>query len=107
MRFEVYLTRSNGRLLQRHQRSSKTWVGHFDMKEIRHPDLNRITRVAQLVTDEGGPVEGLPPLMDAILLAAHKGWWSLAGYERIEEQPGRFVDYAQSWVMTPLDESQP
>ena len=45
--------------------------------------------------------------MDAILLAAHKGWWSLAGYERIEEQPGRFVDYAQSWVMTPLDESQP
>lgn len=96
--------RSMGRPLQRHQRSAKSWVGHFDMKEVQHPDLNRITRMAQMLTDEGTPVEGLAPLMDAVLLAAHKGWWSLAGYERIEDHPGRYVDFAQSWIMSPLDE---
>lgn len=90
----------------RHQRSSRVWVGHFDLKEVRHPGLNRMTRVATLVEESGRPVEGLSPLMDAVLLAAHRGWWSLSGYERIEDQPGKFVDYAQSWVMAPIDESQ-
>lgn len=104
MKFEIYRTREAGRPMMRHQRTSRLWVGNFELKEQHHPDLRRMTRIAMLVDDAGLPVDGLPPLIDAMLLAAHKGWWSLCGYERIDDGGGRCIDYAQSWVMTPLDE---
>jgi|GEM_PF-3155799 len=104
MKFEVFRVRRDGRVMMRFERSAQTWRGHLVVREERHEELHRLTRVASLVGDDGLPVEGLPPLYDAVLLSAHLGHWSMTGFERIEQMGGRHIDYAQSWVMCPVDE---
>lgn len=96
--------RREGRVMMRFERSSRTWRGALVVREERHAELHRLTRVASIVGDDGLPVDGLPPLYDAVLLTAHRGHWSMTGFERVEQNGGGHIDYAQSWVMCPLDE---
>lgn len=96
--------RRDGRVMMRFERSNRTWRGALVVREERHEELHRLTRVAALIGDDGQPVDGLPPLYDAVLLAVHRGHWSLTGFERIEQVGGNHIDYAQSWVMCPVDE---
>lgn len=90
--------------MMRYERSAQTWRGALVVREQMHDELHRLTRIATLVDENGQAVQGLPPLYDATLLSAHHGHWSMTGFERISEMNGRTVDYAQSWVLCPLDE---
>jgi hypothetical protein len=104
MKFEVYRVRRDGRAMMRFERSAQTWRGNLVVREERHAELHRLTRVAAIVDDNNQPVDGLPPLYDAVLLTVHRGQWSMTGFERIEQVGGSRIDYAQSWVMCPIDE---
>lgn len=75
----------------------------MQIREQSHPDLHRVTRIAELVDENSRPVAGLEPLLDAVLLSAHRGYWTMAGYEHVT-CGYRTVDYAQSWVLVPEDE---
>lgn len=77
--------------------------GILVLKEQHADDLMRLCRVATL-TDPGTgtPVEGIPPLYDAMLIAADGFSLTLAGFERVW-QAGRIIDYAQTWLVDPAE----
>ena len=104
MKFHVYRLRRDGQERMRHSWGEDKFCGHLVVKEEQHPDLHRICKTAKLVDDFGQPLEGLPPLLDAVLVTVRMGYWSMNGFERFENG-NRFTDYAQSWMLVPEDEA--
>lgn len=88
----------------RHSWGNDQFFGRLEVRDVMHPGLNRLCRVATIVDDLNKVLPDLPPLLDAVLLSAHHGFWSMTGFERIEQGYGRFIDYAQSWTLIPEDE---
>lgn len=84
-----------------HQRGSRSVRGTLIVGERHVHDLGRHSRVAEIQVEAG---ESLPPLHDCMLLKAGPGFWSMTGFERIEDATGRITDYVQTWVLCPLDE---
>lgn len=87
----------------RHEWSAKSVRGQLNVRECIHHQLNRSTKIATILDDNNVPVPGLEPLIDAVLLAPPHGWWSMSGYERQELPAGGTRDFAQSWVLCPVD----
>jgi len=77
--------------------------GVLSLRDERVDDLMRNARIARLVDPDTGVALTAPPaLFDATLTRATADEWTLAGFERIEHM-GRVVDYAQTWLISPVD----
>ena len=102
MQFEVYPRRRAGQLLPKHVMWSGKVVGDLFITEVLDPELGRHVRCA-LVKD--GPRDLLPPLLDAVLVAAKPDWWTMTGWERGPDALGQpsGCAYQQSWILIPVD----
>lgn len=78
-------------------------VGHLTVSEAYHPDFHRYCVTARLVDDAGKLIDGFE-LFDAVLMSAQPDRWTMRGIERHERWPEDWIDYAQSWVLIPMDE---
>jgi hypothetical protein len=105
MQFQVYRLRREGRLLPRHSMWTTKVVGHLCVDEIRDKELSRHVRFARLDLTPGVPLLGVPTLHNATLVSARPGWWTMTGWERVEEGSDPLPrTFQQSWVLIPLDE---
>jgi hypothetical protein len=108
MRFNAYPMRRAGKLLPRFLMWTGEVTGDLYVSELRDIELNRAVRVATMRESPGGePL--LPPLLDAVLVAAKPDWWTLTGWERIEDGGGApgAVAFQQSWVLIPVELDSP
>lgn len=88
--------RQKGMVVPRHNCGMLRAVrGTFDIREVRHADLQRHVRTAVFRTESGEHLE----LLDAALMHATSDTWVLSGFER-DESSVITVDYAQTWVLT-------
>jgi len=72
------------------------------MAEEHVPEWNRTSRVARLQDpDTGAPLEDAGTLYDTTLVCARPECWTLSGIERVEDYQ-RVIEYAQSWLVTPV-----
>lgn len=68
--------------------------------------LLRHVRVATLEAGNGHQVV-LGPLLDAVLVAAKPDWWTMTGWERVDDAvSARGKAHAQSWILMPLDQER-
>lgn len=104
MKFTVFRMRDHGKVVPRFLRFSRPTVGHLDVSSATQSDLNRVTKVAKLLDDQGLPLSDPPPMCDVTLVEARQGWWTMTGFERISNELGHDVDYAQSWILIPVGE---
>lgn len=73
--------------------------GILRVSEQRLHDMHRSTRVAELLDPATRqPHPDVPPLIDAVLLAADGAGLTITGVERIREGE-RVIDYAQTWLL--------
>jgi hypothetical protein len=99
--FNVRTSRQKGRLRPRDQFIADPGVsGILVVDEVRHPDLNRVTRRARLIDDRGQELP-VSPIIDAALVSARPGWWVMTGFERVDDGLA-CRDFAQSWVLVPV-----
>ncbi|ANN80882.1 hypothetical protein BAU07_26540 (plasmid) [Bordetella flabilis] len=72
------------------------------MAEEHVPEWNRTSKVARLQdARSGAPIDDAGALFDAVLVCARPECWTLTGLERVE-QGLRVIEYAQSWLVTPV-----
>ena len=77
--------------------------GTLALREVTVTELMRISRVAELRDSATGLSRpDFPPLYDATLIAADDATWTLTGFERIRTA-SRLVDYAQTWLVDPVE----
>lgn len=78
--------------------------GVLRVTEQRLNDMHRSARVAELLDPATGhPLADVPPLIDAVLLAADGAGLTITGVERILEGE-RVIDYAQTWLLDAVTE---
>lgn len=104
MKFSVYRLRDHGKAIPRHLRFSKPVIGHLQVADAGMSDLHRTSKVAKVIDDNGSPLPGIAPMCDVTLVEARQGWWTMTGFERIQNELGHDVDYAQSWILIPAGE---
>lgn len=98
--YDLWRIRRDGILIPRWQIHTQQPVrGHLVVGEQRVPDLGRFCIVARLLDCEDVPI-----LMDATLLSTQGDRLVLVGYERIENNLGALVDYAQTWLLSACPE---
>lgn len=105
MKFEVFPKRRAGKLLPKHVFWAGKVVGDLFISEVMDPELGRHVRCATVMD---GPRELLPPLLDAMLVAAKPDWWTMTGWERGPDALGQpsGCAYQQSWVLIPVDQAR-
>lgn len=91
--------RSEGRIVAKFARGA-IYTGWLRMGEVLHPDLYKRCITARLMDSKGKPVQGLPPLYDAVLVRANPSRWLLMGFERSLDVVCE-RDYHQVWEMHP------
>lgn len=104
MKFNVYRLRDHGKAVPRFMRFTRPVVGHLHVGEVPMSDLHRSSKVAKVLDDNGLPMPGIEPICDVTLVEARQGWWTMTGFERISNDLGHDVDYAQSWILIPVGE---
>lgn len=98
--FAIRLLRYRGRIIPwRDVVNRPPKIGDVRIEELRDDDVHRYVRTAKLFPDDGAVVFGLPPpeLRDVRVIGMSQQAFTLAGLERIDG-----VDYAQSWLVSPL-----
>lgn len=96
MLYDLWRIRRDGILIPRWQIHTLQPVrGHLVVGHQHFPDLGRPCIVARLID-----AKDIPHLMDAVLLSTQGDRLVLAGYERIENNLGALVDYAQTWLLS-------
>lgn len=106
MKFKVFTIRRAGVPKQRYCWQETSVIGRLVMDSEHHSGFHRHTLTARIVDDDDKPIADFEPLYDAVLMSAKTGWWTMRGIERIEKWPEHWIDYAQSWVLIPLDEDR-
>lgn len=77
--------------------------GLLALRDEHVGELMRLSRVAELRDCKTGmPIAEFPALYDAMLIAADSYSWTLTGFERIWEST-RMIDYAQTWLVDPVE----
>lgn len=102
MRFAVYPVRKEGKLLPRHVMWTGEVRGDLYVSEVYDAELSRHTRMAVLKGETGKNL--LPALLDAVLVSAKPDWWTMTGWERLDDASGAGSKaWAQSWILVPTD----
>lgn len=102
MLFAVYPVRKEGKLLPRHVLWAGELRGDLYVSEVYDEELSRHARVAVLKGEAGNAL--LPPLFDAVLVSAKPDWWTMTGWERVDDSRGAGSKAcAQSWILVPAD----
>lgn len=95
---DIYLVRRQGWVLPRFRacmyRPSR---GILLVRDQHIVEMRRHIRVATLQPTPDSAEPAPPPLHDVQLVWSDGHELMLNGFERIEESPGRWIDYAQSW----------
>src|SRR5437879_5098952 len=100
MEFEVMCARREGKLVPRWQLGSMPkHRGRLCVRDESIDDLRRLSRCAAIQ----GKGKTLLKLWDAQLINTMFGTWVMTGFERIETDSGDSRDFAQTWLMTPVD----
>ena len=95
--------RKEGPLLSRHVMWAGKVRGALFVLEERDVELHRSIRVAKIIRT-APHAQLLPALFDAVLIGAQPDWWTITGWERIEDGiSDRARAYAQSWILIPTD----
>ena len=106
MEFEVFKVRRDGVLTPRHVMWSGMVRGHLCVLEQRDIELGRYTRVATIEQREPNAVL-LGPLFDAKLVTARADWWTMTGWERIDDvHVSKPRACMQSWILIPADAAE-
>lgn len=100
LRFELTRLRQKGALYKRWELGHQAEVeGNLHIDHAHDPIMQRTTMVATLHA-KGGQTHCL---WDARLATSiGMTYLALDGVERVEVDPGRFVDYVQTWTLRPL-----
>ena len=102
MKFAVYPVRKEGKLLPRHVLWSGEVRGDLYVSEVYDVELSRHTRMAVLKGEAGKSL--LPALLDAVLVSAKPDWWTMTGWERLDDTSGvGSKAWVQSWILIPAD----
>jgi hypothetical protein len=105
MIFEAVPFRRGGKLLPRHLMWHNLVVGELIVAERHDAELGRTVREATIVAPSGAVLLG--PLLDAALVSARRGCWSMTGWERYcDDRLGAELACQQSWMLTPKEESE-
>jgi len=101
MEFEVICARREGKVVPRWQLGSMPkHRGRLLMRDESIDDLRRLSRCATIQPSTG---KKMLKLWDAQLIHTTYDTWVMTGFERVETDSGDSRDYAQTWLMTPLD----
>lgn len=106
MEFDLIRVRDEGRPIPRYQLAFKRAVrGELAVSDQADPELGRSTRVARfLEPGTGREIAEVPPLFDASLVGARKGFLAVAGFERVPDPLGRpSREVAQTWILRAPD----
>lgn len=104
MQFQVIPVRRAGRVQPRHVMWSGQIVGELKVAEVRDQETSRTLRVASI---QDGAGRDLLQLMDAVLVSVHRGWWTMTGWERVDDSDvGGPRAYQQSWILIPAGEAE-
>jgi hypothetical protein len=80
-------------------------VGELVVAECHDVELGRTVRQATIGAPSGAVLLG--PLLDAALVSARRGCWSMTGWERFcDVHLGAELACQQSWMLTPREESE-
>lgn len=94
---EIVLIRTDGVLAPRWQLGNLPVLrGELVIRDEQVPDLGRSSKMAFLAG-----LEHSPRLYDTVLIGTQGAWLSLSGFERVD-LGGRWADYAQTWLVTPV-----
>lgn len=104
MLFRLLRLRDHGWLLPRYRLALPTApVGQLHVADVHDADLGRAVRVAKFLDAAGAPL--VPALHDVALIHFSSGRMSLTGVEHLpDDLRTRVVGYAQSWILTILDD---
>lgn len=95
--------RENGVVVPRHLVGLLRAVrGRLLVHDVRVPELNRTSRIAEFVTDSADALR----LVDANLIHATADMLVLNGFEQLYVNT-RLTDYAQTWVLTECEGDTP
>jgi hypothetical protein len=83
---------------QLNDRSSTAWVGGLEVLDTTDQGLHRLAQIARFTRVTLGH-RHVETLYDQRLLWWKKGRLVLTGFERVRNEQGQFVDYAQSWLI--------
>jgi hypothetical protein len=101
VQFEVFKVRNAGVLIPRHVMWAGMVRGHLCVVERHDVELNRVTRVATIEQPDPHAVL-LGPMFDAALVTARADWWTMTGWERVDEAgSSKARACMQSWVLIP------
>lgn len=106
MLWDVVLSREKGRVIPGFQWGRlMAYRGRLIVEEKHVACLKRFSPVATLLPE---PPSGKAPtqLWDCKLIRLNNDYAVFSGYERIVED-WKEIDYAQTWVVKPADESEP
>lgn len=104
MQFQVIRVRREGRVQPRHVMWAGQVVGELRVADQRDEETSRHVRVAR-VQDPAG--RDLLQLLDATLVSVHRGWWTMTGWERVDDSDvGGPRAYQQSWILIPVAEAE-
>ena len=102
----MFKVRREGVLIPRHLMWSGMVRGHLCVIEQRDLELGRNTRVATIEQREPHVVL-LGPLLDAKLVTARADWWTMTGWERIDDvHASKPRACMQSWILIPADAAE-
>ena len=103
MEFEVFKLRNTGVLIPRHVMWSGMVRGHLCVLEVRDAELGRVSRVGTIEQRDPHAVV-LGPLFDATLVSARADWWTMTGWERVDDHhASKPRACMQSWILIPAD----
>ena len=104
MIFEVTRLRREGAILPKFRESLfVATTGNLVIADY-HDDIGRrwMRRATLLDQSTGRPIETIPPLLDASIVAVARDYMTITGFERIKNPfEDRFYDYQQTWYVTP------
>jgi hypothetical protein len=77
--------------------------GHLYIREKYDAELSRHVRVATLEAGDGHTLV-LGPLLDAVVISCKPDWWTITGWERVDNDTSAAPRaYQQSWILQPVD----
>lgn len=100
MEFVLYRRRELGRVRSGTPIGGHEVRGRLRVTERRADEFNRLSRVAELVDENGKALSDPPMLWDAMLVGAKDDLWSLSGIEFVDVN-GIPKGFAQSWLLVP------
>ena len=102
MQFKVFPKRQAGKLLPKHVMWAGEVVGDLFIQEVHDAELGRHVRQARVMD---GQRELLPPMLDAMVVAAKPDFWTMTGWERGPDALGQpSCAFQQSWILIPVDQ---